>query len=156
MVLLPLEWMMLGKSKTHLRVADSVSGVRERGAAAGFWRDKTKGVSYNYLISDKEKVRTAKVPTHTKRHENKRQLNMLYIIHNSYGAENKIDKSCTMFFHMLNEYIPFPCAVVMNLSGFTFFLLLFLIVKGHQALKIRVACVFARIHLMHWIQRLKP
>lgn len=104
----------------------------------------------------KKKFRAAKVPPHTKRHKNKRQLNMLYIIHNSYGTEKKIDMSCAMFFHMLKEYIPFPCAVVMNLSGFTFFLLLFLIVKGQRALKIRIACVFALIHLMHCIQRLNP
>lgn len=69
----------------------------------------------------KKKFRPAEVPPHTKRHKNKRQLNMLYIIHNSYGTEKKIDVSRVMFFHILKEYIPFPCAVVMNLSGFTFF-----------------------------------
>lgn len=58
-----------------------------------------------------------------------------------------------MLFHMLKEYIPFPCAVVMSLSGFMFFLLLFLIGKGHRALKVQIACVCAVILATRCTQR---
>lgn len=107
---------------------------QEHSTSPGCWGDKTKGVSSIWSVIMKS-FGTAKVPTHTKMHQNKQHRNILYIIQNSHGMEKKIDMSWAMFFHMYKEYIPFPCAGVMNLSGFTFFLLLFLILKGHWALK---------------------
>lgn len=50
----PLVWGMLVSSKM-LSPRSRLSAVWEHGVAAGFWRDKTNGILYNYLINDKGK-----------------------------------------------------------------------------------------------------
>lgn len=95
---------------------------QEHSTSRGCWGDKTKGVPSIWSVIMNPSG-TAKVPTHTKMHQNKQGGNILCIIQNSHEMEKKIDMSWAMFFHMCKEYIPFPCAGVMNLSGFTVFFL---------------------------------